>query len=153
MAAAADQGEDLGKSFADSFEADVGSVEESHSVSSGSFFDVAPGPMHEEQMMSVGSVADADYVLKASDLHIESADLIRHGLAIVAHASHSFKYGHDDNDAVDSDVVPPSFSMPQTVLTSGVVGMFHSIPTPLSCVDWEYIYTYSECCVLICHRF
>jgi hypothetical protein len=153
LATVADQGEDLGKSFADSFEADVGSAKESHSISSHSFFDVAPGFMHEEQMMSVRSAADADDKLKANELNIESADLMRHDLAIIAHAGHSFERGHDDDDAVDSDAVPLSFSVTQTILTSGVTSMLYSLPTPLSCVDREYIYAYSACCVLICCRF
>ena len=153
MAVVADQGEDLGKSFADSFEADVGSAERSHSISSDSFFDVALGSMHEEQMMSAGSAADADNMLEANELNIESADLMRHDLAIIAHAGHSFERGRDDDDAVDSDAVPLSFSVPQTILTSGVTGMLYSVPTPLSCVDREYIYAYSACCVLICRRF
>jgi hypothetical protein len=153
LTAAVDQGEDLGKSFADSFEADVGSAEGSHSVSSDSFFYVAPGSMPEEQMMSAGSAADADDVLKANELNIKSADLIRHDLAIVAHAGHSFENGRDGDDAVDSDAILLSFSVPQTILTSGVTGMLFSVPTPLSCVDREYIYAYSACCVLICHRF
>jgi hypothetical protein len=153
LAAVADQGEDLGKSFADSFEADIGSPEGSLSVSSDSFFDIALGSMHEEQMMFAGSVADADDVLEANELNIESADLARHDLAIVTHDSHSFEYGHDENDAVDSDAVPLSFSVPQTILTSGVIGVFYSVPTPLSCVDKGYTYAYSERCVLICRRF
>ena len=76
MAVVADQDEDLGKSFADSFEADVGSTERSHSISSDSFFDVALGSMHEEQMMSAGSAADADNMLEANELNIESAELM-----------------------------------------------------------------------------
>jgi hypothetical protein len=143
----------LGKSFADSFEADIGSAEGSLSVSNDSFFDVASGSMHEEQMMFAGSVADADDVLEASELNIEFADLARHDLAIVTHASHSFEYGRDENDAIDSDAVPLSFSVPQTILTSGVIGVFYSVPTPLSCVDKGYTYAYSERCVLICRRF
>ena len=142
----------MGRSFAGSFEADVGSIEESHSVSSDSFSDVAPGSMNEEQMASAGSAADADDKLEATELNVESANLTRDDLAIVTHASHSFEYGHDDSDVIDSDAVPLSFSVPQIVLTSGVAGMFHSVPTPLSCVDREYTYTYFECCVLICGR-
>jgi hypothetical protein len=111
LAVATDQGEDMGRSFASSFKADVGSTEGSHFVSSDSFFYVAPGSMHEEQMASAGSTADADDVLKASELNVESADLTRHDLAIITHASHSFEYGCDDSDAVDSDAVPLSFSV------------------------------------------
>ncbi len=55
--------------------------------------------MPEEQMMSAGSAADADDMLEANELNIESADLMRHDMAIVAHDDHSFEYGHDDNDA------------------------------------------------------
>ncbi len=153
MTVAADQGEDLGKIFANSFEADVGSAEGSHSVSSDSFFDFTLGSMHEKQIMYVGSAADADDVLGASELNIESADLARHDLAIIAHAGHSFENGLDENDAVDSDAMPLSFSVPQKILTSGVTGMFYSVPTPLSCVDREYTCAYSERCVLIFRRF
>ena len=112
MATAADQGEDLGKSFVDSFEADVGSTEESHYISNDSLFDVAPGPMHEEQMISAGSAADADDMLGANELNIESAELMRQDLAIVAHVGHSFEHGRDDDDVVDSDAIPLSFSVP-----------------------------------------
>jgi hypothetical protein len=153
LAAVADQGGELGKSFADSFEADVGSAEGSHSVSSDSFFDVALGSMHEEQIMSAGSAANADNMLETNELNIDFADLMRQDLAIVAHAGHSLEHGRDDNDAVDSDAIPLSFFVPQTILTSGVTGMFYTVPTPLSCVEREYTYTYSECCVLICRRF
>ena len=59
LTAVADQDEDLGKSVSNSFEADVGSTEGSHFVSSDSFFDVTPGFMSEEQMMFAGSAADA----------------------------------------------------------------------------------------------
>ncbi len=130
LIAAVDQGENLGKDVADSFEADIGSVEGSHSISSDSFFDVTPDPIPEEPMMSAGSAADADDMLEADELNIESADLMRHDLAIVAHAGHSFEHGSDGDDAVDPDIVPLSFSVPQTILTSGVKGMPHSIPTP-----------------------
>ena len=153
MTVAANQDEDLGKSFTDSFEADVGSAKGSHFVSSDSFFDVAPGSMHEEQMMSTGSAVDANDTLEANELNIESADLMRHDLAIVAHAGHSFEHERDDDDAIDSDAIPLSFSVPQTILTSGVTGILYSAPTPLSCVDREYIYAYFACCVLICRRF
>jgi hypothetical protein len=51
LAATTDQGEDMGRSFAGSFEADVGSTEGSHSIASDSFSDVAPGSMNEEQMV------------------------------------------------------------------------------------------------------
>ena len=131
---------------------DVGSTEGSHSIASDTFSDVAPGSMNEEQMVSVGSATDGDDVLEATKLNVESADLIRHNLAIVTHASHSFEYGRDDGDAIDSDEMPLSFSTLQMALTSGVASMSHSVSTPLSCVDGEYTCTYFECCVLIYRR-
>ena len=143
----------MGKGVADSFEADVGSVEGSHSVFGDSFFDVTPDSMPKEQMMSTGSTADVDDMLEADELNIESADLMRHNLAIVAHAGHSSEHGRDGDDAMDLDAVPLSFSVPQTILTSGVTGMLHPIPTSFSCVDRKFIYAYSVCCVLICCRF
>ena len=76
LTAAVDQDEDLGKSVADSFEADVGSTEGGHPVSSDSFFDVTPGSMHEKQMMSAGSAANDDDMLEADDSNIGSADLM-----------------------------------------------------------------------------
>ena len=119
MTATADQGEDLGKSLADSFEADIGPTEESHSFSSDSPFDVVPRSVHEEQIVSTGSAADADDMLETDELNIES-----HDLAIVTHAGHSFEHGRGDNDVVDLDAVPLSFSVPQMILTGGVAGMF-----------------------------
>jgi hypothetical protein len=109
----------LGKSLADSFVADVGSTEGSHSVSSDSFLDVAPGLMPKEQMMSTGSATDADDMLEANELNIES-----HDLAIVTHARHSFEHERGDSDTADPDAVPLSFSVQQTILTGGVAGMF-----------------------------
>jgi hypothetical protein len=153
LTATVDQDEDLGKSVADSFKADVGSTGGSHSVSSDSFFDVTPGSMPEKQMMSAGSAADDDDMLKADDSNIGSADLMSHDLAIVPHASHSFGHGRNDGDAADSEVVPLSFSVPQAVLTSRVIGMLYSVLIPLSCVDKECTHAYSTCCVLICRRF
>ena len=153
LTAAVDQDDNLGKSVANSFKADVGSTEGGHSVSSDSFFDVTPGFMPDEQMMSAGSVADADDMLEADDLNIGSADLMSHDLAIVPHASHSFEHRRNDDDAMDLDVVPLSFSVPQTVLTSRVTGTLYSVPIPLSCVGKEYTHSYSACCVLICRRF
>ena len=102
----------MGKDIADSFEADVGSAEGSHSVFGDSFFDVTPDSMPEEQMMSTGSTADVDDMLEADELNIESADLMRHNLAIVAHAGHSSEHGRDGDDAMDLDPVPLSFSVP-----------------------------------------
>ena len=139
-------------SFEGNFKADVGSTEGSHSIASDSFSDVAPGSMNEEQMASVVSTADGDEVLKATELNVESADLTKHNLAIVTHASHSFEYSCDDGGVVDSDAMPLSFSVPQMALIGGIVGMSHSVPTSLNCVDGEYTYTYLECCVLIYGR-
>ena len=68
--------------------------------------------MPKEQMMSAGSAAYADDMLKANKLNIEFADLMRHDLAIVAHASHSFEHGRDGDDVVDSDAIPLSFFVP-----------------------------------------
>jgi hypothetical protein len=107
LTAAADQGDDMGRSFAGDSEIDIGSTEGSHSISSDTFFDVAPAPMHEEQMMSARSAVDAGDVLETGELNTES-----HDLAIVTHAGHSFEHGCGDSDAVDPDVVLLSFSVP-----------------------------------------
>ncbi len=128
-----DQDKDLGKSVADSFEADVRPTERGHSVSSDSFFDATPGSMPEEQMMPARSTADDDDMLGANDSNIGSTDLMIHDLAIVPHASHLFEHGHDGDGAADPDTVPLSISVLQTVLTSRITGMLHSAPTPLSC--------------------
>uniref|UniRef100_A0A2N9IL47 Aminotransferase-like plant mobile domain-containing protein n=1 Tax=Fagus sylvatica TaxID=28930 RepID=A0A2N9IL47_FAGSY len=122
LAAATDQGEDIGKRFEGDFEADVGSTEGSHSIAGDSFSDVAPGSMDEEQMTFVGYAVDGDDVPEATELNVESADLIRHSLAIVTHASCSFDHGRDDSDVVDSDAMPLSFYVPQMTLTGGIVG-------------------------------
>ena len=143
----------MGKGVADSFETDVGSAEGSHSVSNNSFLDVTPDSIPEEPMISARFAADADDMLEADELNIEFADLMRHDLAIVAYAGHSFEHGRDGDDAVDPDAVPLSFSVPQTILMSGVTGMLHSIPTPLSYSDRKFIYTHFVCHVLICCRF
>ncbi len=142
MVAAVDQDEELGKSGADSFEVDVGSMEGDHSVSSDSFFDVISGFMPEEQMVSTGSVVDADDMLEDADLNIGSADLARHDLAIIPHASHSFEHGSDGDDVVDSNAVPLSILMPQTVFTSRVIGIVPSVPTPFGYVDKGYTHIY-----------
>jgi hypothetical protein len=142
VVAVVDQDEELGKSGADSFEADVGSMEGGHSVSSDSFFDVTLGFMSEEQMVSTGSAVDADDMLEDADLNIGSADLARHDLEIIPHASHSFEHGSDGDDAVDSNAVPLSISVPQIVLTSRVTGIVHSVPTPYGCVDKGYTHIY-----------
>ena len=112
LTTAVDQDGDLGRSVAGSFEADVGSTEGGHSFSSDFFFDATPGSMPGEQMMSAGSAADDDDMLEADDSNIGSVDLMRHDLAIVPHASHSFEYGRDNDNAVDSDAAPLSFSVP-----------------------------------------
>jgi hypothetical protein len=127
---AVDQDEDLGKNVADSLEADVESTEGGHSASNDSFFDTTPGSVPEEQMMSAGSAADDDDTLRADDSNIGSPDLMIHDLAIVPHASHSFEHGHDGDDAADPNTVPLSISVPQTVLTSRITGMFHSATIP-----------------------
>uniref|UniRef100_A0A2N9IQ05 Aminotransferase-like plant mobile domain-containing protein n=1 Tax=Fagus sylvatica TaxID=28930 RepID=A0A2N9IQ05_FAGSY len=120
--AAVDQDKNLGKSVADSPEAGAESTEGGHSSSSDSFFDTTPGSVPEEQLLSAGSTADDDDMSGADDSNIGSADLISHDLAIVPHASHSFGDGRDDGAAADSEALPLSFSVPQSVLTSGVTG-------------------------------
>ena len=122
----------MGNSFEGDFEADVGSTEESHSIANDSFSDVAPSSMDKEQMASVGSAIDDDDVIEATELNVESADLTGHNLTIVTHANHPFEPGHDDGDTVDSDAVPPSFSIPQIAFTGGIAGMSYSISTPLN---------------------
>uniref|UniRef100_A0A2N9G0K2 Aminotransferase-like plant mobile domain-containing protein n=1 Tax=Fagus sylvatica TaxID=28930 RepID=A0A2N9G0K2_FAGSY len=122
LTTAMDQDEDLARDVIDNFKADIGSIEGGHSVSSESFFDATPSSIPKEQMMSAGFVADDDDMLEADDSNIGAIDLMRHDLAIVPHASHSFGYGRDDDSVVDSDVAPLSFSVPQTVLTSRVTG-------------------------------
>jgi hypothetical protein len=118
----------MGRSLADDLEANIGSTEGSHSFLSDSFFYVASGSVHEEQIVSTGSAADADDMLETGELNIDS-----HDLAIVTHAGHSFEHGRGDSDVVDPDAVPLSFSVSQTILTSGVAGMFSFfVPTSLS---------------------
>ena len=112
--AAVDQDEDLRKSAADSFEAGDESMGEDHSSSSDSFFDSTPGSVPEEQIVSVGSTADDDDMSGADDSSAGLADPLEGDLAIVPHAGHV----HDDDSAVNADVDPISFSVPQTVLTS-----------------------------------
>ena len=128
-----DQDKDLGKSVADSFEADVGPTERGHSVSSDSFFDATPGSMPEEQMMPAGSTVDDDDMSGANDSNIRPADLMIHDLAIVPHVSHLFEHEHDGDGAANLDIVPLSILVLQIVLTSRITGMLHSAPTPLSC--------------------
>ena len=114
-----DQGDDMGRSFASDFETNIGSTQGGHSFSSDTPFDVASDPIHEEQVVSVGSVADADDMLEIGELNTDS-----HDLAIVTHVGHSFEHWGGDSDAIDPDAVPLSFSVPQTILTGGVTGMF-----------------------------
>ena len=140
--AVVDQDKNLGKSVVDSPEAGAESTEGGHSSSSDSFFDITPGSVPKEQLLSAGSTADDDDMLGADDLNIGSADLISHDLAIVLHASHSFGDGRDDGAAADFEAVPLSFSVPQSVLTSGVTGMLYSVLIPLSCVVRECTHTY-----------
>uniref|UniRef100_A0A2N9FZU3 Aminotransferase-like plant mobile domain-containing protein n=1 Tax=Fagus sylvatica TaxID=28930 RepID=A0A2N9FZU3_FAGSY len=111
QAAAVDQDEDLGKSTAGSSEAGDESMGEEHSSSSASFFDSTPGSLPEDQVVSAGSTADDDNMLEADDSSMEAAGSMEEELAIVPHG------GHDDDSAVDTDVDPISFSLPQTVLT------------------------------------
>ena len=114
-AAAVDQTEDLGKSAADSPGIGIESTGEDHSSSSGSLFGSVPDSVPEEQVVSAESTADDDSMPEAGDSSMGAAGSMEEDLAIVPHA------GHDDNSAVDADVDPISFSLPQTVLTS--VGM------------------------------
>ncbi len=151
--ATVDQDKNLGKSVADSSEAGAESMEGGHSSSSDSFFDTTPGFVLEEQIMFSGYTADDDDMPGADDPNIGFADLISQDLAIVPHASHSFGPRRDHGDAADSEVVPLSFSVPQTVLTSGVTGMLYSVFIPLSCVDKECTHASFICHVLICRRF
>ncbi len=144
---------DLEKSVADGSEAGSESTEGGHPSPSDSFFDTAPGSVPEEQIMSAESTIGDDDMPGADDSNIGSAGLISHDLAIVPHASHSFGHGRDDGGAADSEVVPLSFSVPQTVLTSGATGMLYFVLIPLSCVDKEYTHVYFICHVSICRRF
>ncbi len=147
--AAVDQGKDLRKSVAGSSEVGAESTEGGHSSSSDSFLDSAPSSVPEEQIMFAGSTADDDDMPEADNSSMGPANPMGNDLAIVPHAS----YGRDDDNAVDADVDPLSFSVPQTVLASGVTGMLHSIIISLSCVDEKYTHVYSACCVLICRMF
>uniref|UniRef100_A0A2N9EQD5 Aminotransferase-like plant mobile domain-containing protein n=1 Tax=Fagus sylvatica TaxID=28930 RepID=A0A2N9EQD5_FAGSY len=110
-AAAVDQDEDLGKSTAGSSETGDESMGEEHSSSSGSFFDSTLGSLPEDQIVSAGSIADDDDMPEADDSSVGAAGSMEEDLAIVPHA------GHGDDSAVDADVDPISFSLPQTVLT------------------------------------
>jgi hypothetical protein len=111
-AAAVDQTEDLGKSAADSPGTGIESTGGDHSSSSGSLFDSVPDSVPEEQIVSAESTADDDDMPEADDSSMGAAGSMEEDLAIVPHA------GHDDDSAVDADVDPISFSLPQTVLTS-----------------------------------
>ena len=111
-AAAVDQTEDLGKSAADSPGIGVESTGGDHSSLSGSFFDSVPDFVPEEQIVSVESTADDDDMPEADDSSMGAVGSMEEDLAIVPHAD------HDDDSAVDADVDPISFSLPQIVLTS-----------------------------------
>uniref|UniRef100_A0A2N9I0V8 Aminotransferase-like plant mobile domain-containing protein n=1 Tax=Fagus sylvatica TaxID=28930 RepID=A0A2N9I0V8_FAGSY len=111
-ATAVDQTENLGKSAADSSEIGIESMGEDLSSSSGSLFDSAPDSMPEEQMVSAESTADDEDMPEADDSSVGAAGSMDEDLAIVPHA------GYDDDSAVDADVDPISFSLPQPVLTS-----------------------------------
>ena len=111
-AAAVDQTEDLGKSAADSPGISIESTGEDHSSSNGSLFDSVPDSVPEEQIVSAESTVDDDSMPEADDSSVGAAGAMEEDLAIVPHA------GHDNDSAVDADVDPISFSLPQTVLTS-----------------------------------
>uniref|UniRef100_A0A2N9G4N7 Aminotransferase-like plant mobile domain-containing protein n=1 Tax=Fagus sylvatica TaxID=28930 RepID=A0A2N9G4N7_FAGSY len=111
-AAAVDQTEDLGKSAADSPGIGIESMGEDLSSSSGSLFGSAPDSMPEEQIVSAESTADDEDMPEADDSSVGAAGSMDEDLAIVPHA------GHDDDSAVEADVDPISFSLPQPVLTS-----------------------------------
>uniref|UniRef100_A0A2N9J0P8 Aminotransferase-like plant mobile domain-containing protein n=1 Tax=Fagus sylvatica TaxID=28930 RepID=A0A2N9J0P8_FAGSY len=109
-AAAVDQTEDLGKSAADSPGIGIESMGEDLSSSSGSLFGSAPDSMPEEQIVSAESTADDEDMPEADDSSVGAAGSMDEDLAIVPHA------GHDDDSAVEADVDPISFSLPQPVL-------------------------------------
>jgi hypothetical protein len=111
-AAAVDQTEDLGKSAADSPGIGIESMGEDLSSSSGSLFGSAPDSMPEEQIVSAESTADDEDMPEADDSSVGATGSMDEDLAIVPHA------GYDDDSAVDADVEPISFSLPQPVLTS-----------------------------------
>uniref|UniRef100_A0A2N9FNW0 Aminotransferase-like plant mobile domain-containing protein n=1 Tax=Fagus sylvatica TaxID=28930 RepID=A0A2N9FNW0_FAGSY len=111
-AAAVDQTENLGKSAADSPGIGIESMGEDLSSSSGSLFDSAPDSVPEEQIMSAESTANDEDMPEADDSSVGAAGSMDEDLAIVPHA------GYDDDSAVDADVDPISFSLPQPVLTS-----------------------------------
>jgi hypothetical protein len=111
QAAAVDQDEDMRKSTADSSEAGDESMGEEHFSSSDSLFDSTPGSLPEDQIVSARSTADDDDMSEADDSSMGAAGSTEEELAIVPYA------GHDDDSAVDADVDPISFSLPQTVPT------------------------------------
>uniref|UniRef100_A0A2N9FVV4 Aminotransferase-like plant mobile domain-containing protein n=1 Tax=Fagus sylvatica TaxID=28930 RepID=A0A2N9FVV4_FAGSY len=117
-AAAVDQTEDLGKSAADSPGIGIESMGEDLSSSSGSLFGSAPDSMPEEQIVSAESTADDEDMPEADDSSVGAAGSMDEDLAIVPHA------GYDDDSAVDADVDPISFSLPQPVLTSAALELF-----------------------------
>uniref|UniRef100_A0A2N9I0L5 Aminotransferase-like plant mobile domain-containing protein n=1 Tax=Fagus sylvatica TaxID=28930 RepID=A0A2N9I0L5_FAGSY len=109
--AAVDQDEDMGKSTAGSSETSDEFMGDEHFSSSDSLFDSTPGSLPEDQIVSAGSTADDDDMSEADDSSMGAAGSTEEELVIVPHA------GHDDDIAVDADVDPISFSLPQTVLT------------------------------------
>ena len=62
--------------------------------------------------MSAESTTDDDSIPEADDSSVGAAGSMEEDLAIVPHT------GHDDNSAVEADVDPISFSLPQPILTS-----------------------------------
>uniref|UniRef100_A0A2N9HZX3 Aminotransferase-like plant mobile domain-containing protein n=1 Tax=Fagus sylvatica TaxID=28930 RepID=A0A2N9HZX3_FAGSY len=76
----------------------------------------APDSMPEEQIVSAESTADDEDMPEADDSSVGAAGSMDEDLAIVPHA------GHDDDSAVEADVDPISFSLPQPVLTSTAGG-------------------------------
>uniref|UniRef100_A0A2N9GE29 Aminotransferase-like plant mobile domain-containing protein n=1 Tax=Fagus sylvatica TaxID=28930 RepID=A0A2N9GE29_FAGSY len=69
-------------------------------------------PCLKKQMVSAESTADDEDMPEADDSSVGAAGSMDEDLAIVPHA------GYDDDSAVDADVDPISFSLPQPVLTS-----------------------------------
>uniref|UniRef100_A0A2N9EYH0 Aminotransferase-like plant mobile domain-containing protein n=1 Tax=Fagus sylvatica TaxID=28930 RepID=A0A2N9EYH0_FAGSY len=121
QAAAVDQDEDMGKSTAGSSEAGDESMGEEHFSSSDSLFDSTPGSLPEDQIVSAGSTADDDDMSETDDSSMGAAGSTEEELAIVPHA------GHDDDSAVDADVDPISFSLPQTVPTRAALEPFRLV--------------------------
>uniref|UniRef100_A0A2N9GQR7 Aminotransferase-like plant mobile domain-containing protein n=1 Tax=Fagus sylvatica TaxID=28930 RepID=A0A2N9GQR7_FAGSY len=68
------------------------------------------------ELVSAESTADDEDMPEADDSSVGAAGSMDEDLAIVPHA------GYDDDSAVDADVDPISFSLPQPVLTSAAGG-------------------------------